>query len=43
MSWKQTQIHIAADEIHIAAKEGVGDALVFTHEWDAAHQPVDRR
>ena len=33
MSWKQTQIHIAAEE-------GVGAALMFTHEWVAAHQPV---
>ena len=40
MSWKQTQIHTAADEIHTAAEEGVGAALMFTHEWDAAHQPV---
>ena len=40
MSWKQTQIHTAADEIHKAAKEGVGAALMFTNEWFAAHQPV---
>ena len=40
MSWKQTQIHIAADEIHTAADEGVGVALMFTHEWVSAHQPV---
>jgi len=33
MSWKQTQIHIAAEE-------GVGAALMFRDEWDAAHQPV---
>ena len=40
MSWKQTQIHTAADEIHTAADEGVGAAIMFTHEWVAAHQPV---
>ena len=40
MSWKQTQIHTAAYEIHTAAEEGVDAALMFTHEWDAAHQPV---
>ena len=40
MSWKQTQIYTAADEIHTAAEEGVGAAMIFTHEWDAAHQPV---
>jgi len=40
MSWKQTQIHTAAYEIHTAAEEGVGAALMFTHEWDAAHQSV---
>ena len=33
MSWKQTQIHTAAEE-------GVGAALMFTHEWVATHQPV---
>ena len=33
MSWKQTQIHIAAEE-------GVGAVLMFTHEWVGAHQPV---
>ena len=40
MSWKQIQIHIAADEIHTAAEEIVGAALMFTHEWVSAHQPV---
>ena len=40
MSWKQTQIHTAADEIHKAAEEGVAAALMFTHEWVSAHQPV---
>ena len=40
MSWKQTQIHTAAYEIHTSAEEGVGAALMFTHEWDAAHQSV---
>ena len=40
MSWKQKQIHTATDEIHKAAEEGVGTALMFTHEWVAAHQPV---
>ena len=33
MSWKQTQIHTAAEE-------GFGVSLMFTHEWVAAHQPV---
>ena len=33
MSWTQTQIHTAVEE-------GVGVALMFTHEWVAAHQPI---
>ena len=40
MSWKQTQIHTAADKIHTAVEEGVGAALMFTHEWVSAHQLV---
>ena len=40
MSWKQKQIHTTVDEINTAAKEGVGAALMFTHEWVSAHQSV---
>ena len=40
MSWKQRQIHTASYEIHTAAEEGVGAALMFTHEWVSAHQTV---